>query len=195
MKDWQMLKELFNTLVFRVPKNFVLEEVASVVPTGHTERVYDITTEDHEFTANGILIHNCHQAVWEIDHYHSKNAADGHGQHWAHWMTHVGLDPRRFDPTDAAEYQDTATRTQAESELDVRYGLRKAPAYFRGLKKMGPPKSPTNAIFEFKGRALPGTILPTVNPRGYSFEWAAGKGKTLTWRWNEFPAGKIYESP
>ena len=95
-----MLKTLFNSIFFRTPKNFVLDEVVSVVPTGKIERVYDITTEEHEFVANGLVVHNCHQAVWTLDHYLSKNAADGHGTNWARWMRHVGLDPRRFDPTD-----------------------------------------------------------------------------------------------
>lgn len=140
-----------------------------------------------------ILLHEmCHQAVWELDHYRSTSAADGHGKKWASWMTHVGLDPRRFDPTDGAEYQDTPTRAREEAELDVKYGIRKDPSYFQKLTPMDtPPKSITPCVFDFKGRALEGVLVPCKN-RGFTFEWARPKASSLAWQFTSFPTNKIY---
>ena len=61
-------------------KNFVLNTVVSISEADVEDEVYDITVEDaHEFFANGILVHNCIDAI----RYSCSNLIKGRNDTWA----------------------------------------------------------------------------------------------------------------
>lgn len=59
--------------------NLVLEAVQCVEVIGIADKVYDLTIEDqHEFFANGVLVHNCYDAVrYSLDGYIQRRGAMG----------------------------------------------------------------------------------------------------------------------
>lgn len=116
MKALRLGFEKLLNFVWGVPTGFVLVDVVSVQSTGTEELVYDMTTADHEFVANGLLIHNCHQAVTQIDKYRGFEE-QGHGSHWKAWMVRVGLDPRRFDPQPNSTYMSPTEKREHEDKL------------------------------------------------------------------------------
>ncbi len=142
-----------------------------------------------EIFFNEIVLHEmCHQAVNQIDH--KTNTSDGgHGPEWQKWMVHVGLDPRRYDPTDDVEYQDTAQKADTEAELSAKYGPRAKPEFFKELQPLRTPVYGP-VIFEFRGRALEGVLDRSSS--GYEFRWSSPKGAILTWKLRSFPNHKFY---
>jgi hypothetical protein len=100
-------------LNFKIPKGFCLDTILSVQPTGNIEKVYDITTEDHEFVANGIVVHNCHQADRTLDG-NLDQSLSGHGPGWQKWMRSIGLEPRQYDESDSLVYMDTNERLKEQ---------------------------------------------------------------------------------
>jgi hypothetical protein len=99
----------------------------------------------------------CHQAAWCVDHSTDRSEA-GHGPTWRKWMKHVGLDPRRFDPTENTEYMTTQDARAAEAELTRRLGKRAPDGYFDHLRKAHPGYTGP-ATIDYKGRALHGEVV------------------------------------
>lgn len=176
------LKRFFTT---PVPHGFVVDEVRSVIPSGQAEVVYDFTTEDHEFTANGILVHNCHQAAWCISH-SSDNSERGHGPVWQQWMVDVGLDPRRFDPTDSSEYSlNTPRASEDEARFTRTYGGPRLPDAVidkaeKAKKLKNHREGPCTIILQ--GRILDGTLSGNVftgknrsTERQVSLQWGRSR--------------------
>ena len=108
-----------------------------------------------------VFLHEmCHQATREISR-SLDMSENGHGAVWQQWMVDVGLDPRRFDPTDPAEYQTHTEFVQKESELNQRYGSRAKEADLKALRKLtGPPHG--TVIMLFQGRLLEGLAVKTA---------------------------------
>lgn len=100
---------------------FVFDRVESITLYG-TEPVYDMTTSAGEFVANGLVIHNCHQAVTDLEPPGSDMAewrlAKGHGPLWKKWMVNCGLSPNRYDTRRNEEYMNTKQRDVLDQELD-----------------------------------------------------------------------------
>jgi hypothetical protein len=104
-----------------------------------------------------VFLHEmCHAAVWEIDHI-SDNTEKGHGPDWQRWMSRVGLDPRRFDPTDDTEYKTVHEQKSEELELTEKYGPRVDDTYFKKLVPVTNPILGQPVIFSYKGRPIGGT--------------------------------------
>ena len=152
----------------------------------------DFLFNSSEAFTNEILLHEmCHQAAWEIDH-DTDRSQKGHGPVWQRWMVHVGLDPRRYDPTDDYEYKSGVERAKEDSELSTKYGPRASPSVFKELRKAETPVLGP-CVFEYKGRALQGVLVRTVQPGyEYAFDWKKDTSSALTWFFKKFPVGKIY---
>lgn len=99
----------------------------------------------------------CHQAAWTVDQEYDTSGTGGHGPTWQKWMKHIGLDPRRYDPTDNIEYMSTEDARKAEAEITKNFGKRAPDAFFKHLKK-APRGYVGPAILNYLGRALPGEV-------------------------------------
>jgi hypothetical protein len=134
---------------------------------------------------NEILLHEmCHSAVTCIDHVNDSSEG-GHGPHWQAWMKKVGLDPRRYDPTDESVYK-TADENAANEEKDfLVYGPKTKLAEYRKIDKLPKPTSGQMKYVECyyltKGRALPGVL------RGKEFTWRTASGTLKSVRWKSTP--------
>ncbi len=110
-----------------------------------------------------IFLHEmCHQATREISR-DTDMSENGHGPVWQQWMVDVGLDPRRFDPTDPAEYLNHKEFVQKETELNRRYGPRAKESDLKKLKKC-PPSEFGTVFIVYNGRLLQGIL------RGVKFD-------------------------
>jgi hypothetical protein len=99
-----------------------------------------------------IFLHEmCHQAVSEIDRV-NETVNKGHGPYWSKWMTHVGLNPLRFDPNDNTEYM-------SKKELEQKQMVRKSELDLVPITPM--PNTPASIMRE--GRLLNGML---VGPSG-----------------------------
>lgn len=143
-----------------------------------------------------VFLHEmCHESVWEIDGLHSKHQTEkGHGPDWQRWMTRVGLDPRRYDPTDDFEYKTEHQKTGEELELDQKYGPRVDPSYFKKLVEVKYPKPRQLVVFSYKGRPIAG---PYVGTKGKKRIMEGGpihsKGPSRFSQWTLSTATKLYE--
>jgi len=128
-----------------------------------------------------VFLHEmCHLAAWCLS-CSDDFSEGGHGPVWQQWMTHVGLDPRRFDPTDDYEYQDDAQRQATEVSLTQQYGPRSPSKDVKALKKMK-GLEPGPAIYLQMGRILHGTI-GLHNGRSPYFEYKNKAGGTMFMSW------------
>lgn len=104
-----------------------------------------------------IFLHEmCHQATRELSHSLDMDQ-NGHGPVWQQWMVDVGLDPRRYDPTDEAEYLNHSDLAAKESQLNMTYGARASEAMVSKLK----PTKPVDGVpiyFLYQGRLARGFI-------------------------------------
>jgi hypothetical protein len=129
---------------------------------------------DYLFNARSIFIleiflHElCHEAVWTIDRHRDESGTQGHGPNWQKWMVKVGLDPRRFDPTDNIEYMSTEDARAEEQKLTRWYGKRLPSSYWAELQKV-PPNYKGPAILEKAGRTIPGHLSGKSGGK-YAFE-------------------------
>lgn len=170
---------------------FVFEKILSVQATGQVEDVYDMTTEAHQFVANGLVVHNCHQAVDTLDRVPYDKATKGHGTHWQEWMRKVGLDPRRFDPTDDVEYQSTGEILNSEAGLTRAYGPRKTETFWKKQKLITSPRT-GDVLLRYKGRALDAY---SRNPSGrkYEFSFRKPNGDISSLLYQSWPAHDVFE--
>jgi len=146
-----------------------------------------------------VFLHEmCHQAVWTVDHVHDRTA-QGHGPDWQRWMVHVGLDPRRFDPTDDYEYKTGLQRTQEEEKNTDQYGPRVDASYFKSLHKMD-GFVPGPAILEKNGRAIKGELDKAGKTYAFKFRLHyTGAPVQITWpslaKFNEQGLPRLYHVP
>jgi hypothetical protein len=123
-----------------------------------------------------ILLHEmCHLAVWNISKDADQSEA-GHGPTWKSWMVKVGLDPRRFDPTDDTEMQVGPEKHAKEAELNKKYGPAATPQQLSKLQKL--PKyagAGENLYLYTQGRLCHGRANKN------KFEGVTPNGKLLTW--------------
>lgn len=133
------------------------------------------------FFLETFLHEQCHQAVWNIDQVYDRSE-NGHGKDWQRWMIHVGLDPRRFDPTDAAEYRTGVGRTLEEEKLTDQFGPRQDPSYFKKLRHME-GFVPGPAIFERNGRAIKGDLDKAGSTYAFRFR-LHHTGARVQFTWN-----------
>jgi SprT-like family len=129
-----------------------------------------------------VFLHEmCHEAVLNIDQIESREAA-GHGKDWQRWMVHVGLDPRRFDPTDDYEYKTGIQRTQEEEKLTDMYGPRVDASYFKTLRKMS-SCVPGPAILQRSGRPIKGVLDKAGSTYAFKFRmYHTGSPVQFTWK-------------
>lgn len=119
----------------------------------------------------------CHQAVACIDRTFDP-VEGGHGPLWKSWMRKVGLDPRRYDPTDDVAYSDPTAAAKKEEQYEEVYGPRKPASFF---KKLTLVKDIYNqeVIFEQHGRALKGKFAKTRGGISFTFKGPRGGLTTL----------------
>jgi len=137
---------------------------------------------------NEILLHEmCHQAVACLDHVNDPSEG-GHGPNWQAWMRRVGLDPRRYDPTDETVYQTSDQRGAEEEKNFALYGPLTPAAEIRRIEKLPHPSKKDMAhcevYFVTKGRALEGVI----RGRQFTFRGKHGSLNTLSWKSTPDPA-------
>ena len=139
---------------------------------------------------NEIVLHEmCHQAVSCVDKTRELLEA-GHGPLWQAWMKKVGLDPRRFDPTEDTVYMDKATNAITEEKLTMFYGKATDPKEFAALEPVKGPTSGTVAV-DIHGRMFIGKFQKI--PRGYSFSGKAPNKKDFGFVFKTFPSAKVYK--
>lgn len=133
-----------------------------------------------------VFLHElCHLAAWNI----TKSADfshNGHGPTWQMWMKKVGLDARRFDPTDDTEYQIGPEKYAKEAERSEKYG---SPATEQELAQFERYKGYTGAKLEnaylitdgriFFGDAYEKEFVGRSNSNGKMFSWKFKTVKSL----------------
>lgn len=129
---------------------------------------------------NEIIVHEqCHQMVF-MDIGRAEEESQGHGPIWKSWMRKVGLDPRRFDPTEDLVYMDPAQRSIEQEELTQKYGRVTPKSAFRNLKKahtfLGPDQT---YFFLYKERLFEGKF--TERGSRYEFQGKVPNGKLYRW--------------
>jgi hypothetical protein len=122
----------------------------------------------------------CHEATWTISKDRSS-AEQGHGPTWQNWMKHVGLDPRRFDPTDDLEYRASGQGLDKEEEYTKKYGPRASPSY---LKSLVPLKNFVEGpvIYLYNGRAIKGSIRQLDIRIMFYFQTLNGESRHFIWK-------------
>ena len=164
---WEFLnKEKFHgelpTPKFAVGENFPkLPGARGVYTGGHNFTAGSIWMASFMFNAREpffleVFLHEmAHQAAWciskEVD-----RSEKGHGKTWQNWMVKVGLDPRRFDPTDDVEYKSGTEVVRDELKMDEKYGPRASP---KTIKELKPTKELGKCLFLYKGRIFKGGVL------------------------------------
>lgn len=138
---------------------------------------------------NEIILHEmCHQAVTCIDKVSESKINKGHGPRWQHWMTHVGLDPRRYDPTEDIAYMDSVSQAIEEEELTRKYGPRRPRSFFKKLTPLTTWSGAVEVTYEWKGRAFQGLL--TKEGSGYKLKV---KGAVpLVFAFKTFPKQGLY---
>lgn len=128
-----------------------------------------------------IYLHEmCHQAKWTVSK-DTDTKLKGHGKTWQKWMVHVGLDPRRYDPTDDYEYSDPATKVFEEASLTEKYGPRAPEQKIKALRKMT-QFVPGPAIYVFKGRIFDGDLQRTEHDIRFKYlDPVKGEPMRMVW--------------
>lgn len=128
-----------------------------------------------------VFLHEmCHQAVWTVDRVNDFKDAEGHGKYWQAWMTKVGLDPRRYDPTDDSEYMTPMERSQAEDKVTEQFGPRVDTSE---IEKREHPSLPETVgggvpcVYVYKSRAINGVLKYVPSYRTYTFLFPHWKHK------------------
>ena len=116
-----------------------------------------------------IFLHEmCHQAALEISH-NADSSEGGHGPVWQKWMIDVGLDPRRFDPTENFEYSTLNTKhLQEEADLSKKYGPRPTKLVLDKLKKTRPILD-SPVMYVYKGRLFTGKMVTSLRFAGQNY--------------------------
>jgi hypothetical protein len=105
-----------------------------------------------------VFLHElCHAAAWTISR-STDRSERGHGPVWQDWMRRVGLDPRRYDPTDSVEYKTSQEIIQKESQLAVKYGPRSKLAHVEALVPETPFKDGDRVAYVWEGRIFTGAF-------------------------------------
>jgi hypothetical protein len=110
-----------------------------------------------------VFLHEmCHMAAWTLSR-STDRSEQGHGPIWKDWMTKVGLDARRFDPTDDTEYQTGPAKHAEEEKLTRMYGPAATEEEVSKLKKLPSyPGALSDAYLLYKGRLYFGTAAGPV---------------------------------
>lgn len=137
-----------------------------------------------------ILLHEiCHQAVDTLDKVPHDPATKGHGPHWQAWMKRVGLDPRRFDPTDAVEYMSTKDALRQDAETRKLFGPQTPDTFWKNKKKVNTAFT-GHGWLRYKERALDSTI--TNERGGFKFAFKDHRGHPSSLFYSSWPAGSVY---
>jgi len=102
-------------------------------------------------------------------------------------MRRVGLDPRRFDPTDDTEYQTGPGKDAKEEELVKKYGPRADAAAIKKLHVMEMPQS-GKAIYLSEGRIFHGDL----DTKAKTFRGDTGNGRLYTWKFKSLRGMRFY---
>jgi hypothetical protein len=139
---------------------------------------------------NEVVLHEmCHQATSCLDKVNDPSEG-GHGREWQAWMRRVGLDPRRFDPTEETVYQDKATQAISEDKLNRAYGPRTPVAEYKNLEKVSSPTS-LEVLVLIKGRLMRGKFKKVRG--GYEFHCVAPNNANLIFTFKAFPKDRTYK--
>lgn len=202
---WEFFNETKFARRMKKPK-FLMSEVPKGVKLGKNTRGYYmpkltppvegtlwISTRLFNASAhffNEVMLHEmCHQAVWCLDREIDKTDG-GHGPLWQAWMRKVGLNPRRYDPTENSVYEDDATKAVKDEKLAQTYGPR---APVAEIKKLKPSKEVPlgKAFFMYEGRLFDGAF--TRRGAKYEFRGVNIKGKKpITLIFKGKPTNGIY---
>lgn len=127
--------------------------------------------KEHFF--NEVFLHEmCHQAVWCLDKT-VDTSEGGHGPLWQAWMRKVGLDPRRYDPTEDGTYNDEVTQALKEEKNALNFGPRAPLSEIKKLQSVASPV-PGQMFYVYEGRLFEGAF--TATGRKYVFRGANVKG-------------------
>lgn len=129
-----------------------------------------------------VFLHEmCHLAAWTISRSTDRSEA-GHGPVWQDWMKKVGLDPRRFDPTDDyAEYKLGPEKYAKDAERTQKYGPAPSDQELAQYEKYkGYTGKPLQHIYLlYEGRLFFGTAQKSTF-QGVSITTKAGKAREIT---------------
>lgn len=141
---------------------------------------------------NEIILHEqCHQAVF-VDLGKVETVDRGHGPAWKAWMVKVGLDPRRYDPTEDYTYLTKQEQVLEDEKYTALYGPRTPPSTFKSLRPAPKYDPDVDAyILLYEGRAFTGTISKVGNR--FLFKCLPpNRKKVLTFKLAQWPEGKIW---
>lgn len=139
---------------------------------------------------NEVVLHEmCHQATSCLDKVNDPSEG-GHGREWQAWMRKVGLDPRRFDPTEETVYQDKVTQAISEDKLNRAYGPRTPVAEYKNREKVEIPTS-LEVLVEIHGRLMRGKFKKVRG--GYQFNCTAPNKAELIFTFRAFPKDRTYK--
>jgi hypothetical protein len=189
---WAYLnKEKFHVAALPMPKFAVgdsfpkMKNARGVYTGGNNFTAGTIWMANYMFNAREpffleVFLHEmCHQAAWCISKETDKSE-QGHGDTWKKWMVKVGLDPRRYDPTDDVEYKSGSAAIREESKLDEAYGPRATPKELKALK---PTTNLGKCCIVSQGRIFKGGVLANgkfqgIAPNGREFHFVSKKTTT-----------------
>jgi len=128
-----------------------------------------------------IFLHElCHEAAWVISKDRDRSQA-GHGKTWQHWMTHVGLDPRRFDPTEEDEYMTSDQKAKMHEELSD-LGTMATDSAMAKLQPLTYLEHTDPCWALYKGRLLKGTLTVVKNKPNFTFKDNKGNQRGFQWK-------------
>ena len=129
-----------------------------------------------------VFLHEmCHLAAWTISR-STDFSLQGHGPTWQSWMTRVGLDPRRYDPTDDTEYKLDPAQKMRDAEDSERYGPPVSDADMKKLTKLNRYSGYETEVYRvINGRLFFGTankktfIGVAPNKKSFTFTYPSQK--------------------
>lgn len=138
-----------------------------------------------------VMVHEmCHQAVMCIDKVRDDSEG-GHGPNWQKWMKRVGLDPRRFDPTENATYKTTSENAIEDEKYENAYGPKAKPTEIKRISALHHPteqqiRRGIEVYYITHGRVIEGKITGKV------FAYKDKRGHQNSMMWKALPPPTIF---
>lgn len=137
-----------------------------------------------------VFLHEmCHQAVWTLDRVLDSSGTQGHGPQWQAWMRKVGLDPRRFDPTEDVEYMSRNDAVLKDLKDRAAFGKRVSESFWTDKVKVNTAFT-GNCWLRYKERALETYVAQEKT--GFEFRFKTPKGKSMSLAYKTWPVGQVY---
>jgi hypothetical protein len=143
---------------------------------------------------NEVVVHEmCHQMTY-LDLGYVETEENGHGPVWQRWMRKVGLDPRRFDPTEDYAYMDSVEKGEQEEDLTRQFGPRTPVSFFSKLEPASQFMGNAHQyVLKTKGRAFIGTF--TKKGTSFVFKGVGPNKKRTQWVLKRWMPNSIWIKP